>query len=172
MRTVAVALALASFVVAAPSYAAPSYADVPAPVAGPQAVPLIWSPAMIAKVKQQIALHEGRAATLQPIVARDVTAHDSLVADAAALDKAATDDASQAADFRATAATATDKKTREEFIVFANELDAYARHSAEAARTHREVARRLEETIKAMQGAVTFHLNAAARLKTALASNS
>ena len=167
MRTVAVALALASFVVAAPSYA-----DVPAPVAGPHAIPLVWSPAMIAKVKEQIALHEGRAAVLQPIVARDTTAHDSLITDAAALEKAAKDNERQAADFRATAATATDEKTRKEFIVFANELDTYAKHSEEAARTHREVARRLEDTIKAMQGAVTYHLNAAARLKTALANNS
>lgn len=167
MRTVAVALALASFAIAAPSYA-----DVPAPVAGQHAIPLVWSPAMIAKVKEQIAIHEGRAAVLQPIVARDTTAHDSLIADAAALETAAKDEARQSADFRGMAATATDEKTRKEFLVFAGELEGFAKHSEEAARTHREVARRLEETIRAMQAAVTYHLNLAAKLKTALAANS
>lgn len=167
MRTLAVALALASFVVAAPAFA-----DVPAPVAGPHAVQLVWSPAMIAKVKEQIAVHEGRAAVLQPIVARDNTAHDSLVADAAALDAAAKDEAKQSADFRGMAATAVDEKTKKEFLGFAVELETFAKHSEEAARTHREVARRLEETIRAMQAAVTFHLNLAAKLKTALANNS
>jgi len=167
MRTVAVALALASFVVAAPSYA-----DVPAPVAGPHAVPLVWSPAMIAKVKEQIALHEGRAATLQPVLGRDIVAHDSLISDAGVLEKAAKDDERQAADFRATAATAPDKKTREEFLVFARELDEYARHNEESARTHREVARRLEETIRQLQATVAYHLAQAAKLKTALAANS
>ena len=167
MRTVAVALALASFAVAAPSYA-----DVPAPVAGQHAVPLVWSPAMIAKVKEQIALHEGRAATLQPIVARDITARDALTTDAVALDKAAKDNEKQAAEFRATAATAPDEKTRKEFLVFAQELETYAKHSEESAKTHREVARRLEETIRVMQGAVTYHLDRAAKLKTALAQNS
>jgi hypothetical protein len=167
MRAVAVALVLATFVVAAPAFA-----DVPAPVAGPHAVPLVWSPAMIAKVKEQIAIHEGRAAVLQPIVARDTTAHDSLVADAAALEAAAKEEARQSADFRGMAATATDEKTRKEFLVFAAELETFAKHSEEGARTHREVARRLEDTIKAMQAAVTYHLNLAAKLKTALANNS
>jgi hypothetical protein len=167
MRIVAVALAIASFVVAAPALA-----DVPAPVAGPHAVQLVWSPALIAKVKEQIAVHEGRAAVLQPIVARDNSAHDSLVADAAALETAAKDEARQSADFRGMAATTTDEKTRKEFLVFAGELETFAKHSEEAARTHREVARRLEDTIKAMQGAVTYHLNLAAKLKTALANNS
>ena len=167
MRTVAVALALASFAIVAPSYA-----DVPAPVAGQHAIPLVWSPAMIAKVKEQIAVHEGRAAVLQPIVARDNTAHDSLIADANALDQAAKDEARQSADFRTMAATATDEKTKREFLVFAGELETFAKHSEEAARTHREVARRLEDTIKAMQAAVTYHLNLAAKLKTALANNS
>ena len=167
MRTFAVALVLASIVVAAPSFA-----DVPAPVAGPHAVPLVWSPAMIAKVKEQIGIHEGRAAALQPVVTRDTTAHDALVADAALLEQAAKDEHNQAADFRSTAATAPDKKTREEFTAFANELETFSRHSEEAAKTHREVARRLEETIKNMQGAVAYHLAIAAKLKTALANNS
>jgi hypothetical protein len=167
MRTVALGLALASLVVAAPAFA-----DVPAPVAGQHAIPLVWSPTMIAKVKEQIALHEGRAATLQPVVGRDVAAHDSLVSDAAVLEKAAKDNDRQAADFRATAATAPDKKTREEFHVFAAELEAYARHNEEAARTHREVARRLEDTIKQLQATVAYHLAQAAKLKTALANNS
>ena len=166
-RTAAVALALAAFAVTAPSYA-----DVPAGPAHAQAVPLVWSPAMIAKVKEQIALHEGRAATLQPVVARDVTAHDSLLSDAGVLEKAAKDNERQAADFRATAMTAPDKKTREEFLVFASELEVYAKHNDEAARTHREVAKRLEETIRQLQATVAYHLAQAAKLKTALAANS
>jgi hypothetical protein len=167
MRTVAVALALASFAVAAPSYA-----DVPSPVAGQHAIPLLWSPALIAKVKEQIALHEGRAATLQPIVARDITARESLTVDAVALDKAAKDNEKQAAEYRATAAMAPDEKTKKEFNGFAQELERFAKHSEESAKTHREVAHRLEETIHAMQGAVAFHLDRAAKLKTALAQNS
>lgn len=168
MRTFAVALVLASVVVAAPSFA-----DVPAPVAGPHAaVPLVWTPAMIAKVKEQIGNHERRAAGLQPIVARDVAAHDALQTDAVALDRLSKDELAQAADYRVLANTATDKKQKDEFNAFAAENEVFAKHSEQAARTHREVAQRLEETIKTMQASVTYHLDRAAKLKTALANNS
>jgi hypothetical protein len=166
MRTFAVALVLASVAVTAPALA-----DVPARV-GSSAVPLVWTPAMIAKVKEQIAIHEGRAAALQPIVARDTTARDSLRTDAAALDNAAKEELRQAAEFKALAAAATDKKQREEFNQFASELERFAKHSEEGAKTHRELARTLEETIRVMQASVTYHLGRAAALKTALANNS
>jgi len=167
MRLFAVAVVLASLAVAGPSFA-----DVPAPVAGHQAVPLVWSPALIAKVKEQIAIHEGRAAVLQPIVARDTTARDALLTDAVALDKAAKDEERQAGEFRNTANMATDKKTREEFHQFASEMERFAKHSEQSARTHREVARELGETIRAMQSVVAHHLDKAAKLKAALAANS
>ena len=44
--------------------------------------------------------------------------------------------------------------------------------SEASAQAHREVARRLEETIRVMQGAVAYHLDRAAKRKTALAQNS
>jgi hypothetical protein len=166
MRTFAVALVLASVAVSAPALA-----DVPAHV-GSSAVPLVWTPALIARVKEQIALHEGRAAALQPIVARDITARDSLKADAVALDAVAKDELRQATDFKAMAATATDAKQRAEFNQFASELETFAKHSEESAKTHRELARALEEPIRHMQAAVAHHLARAAALKTALANNS
>ncbi len=166
MRTFAVALVLASVAVAAPAFA-----DVPARV-GSSAVPLVWTPAMIAKVKEQIGLHEARAAALQPIVARDITARDSLKADATALDNAAKEELRQAAEFKNLAATATDKKQKEDFKDFANELERFAKHSEEAAKTHRELAHTLEETIRVMQASIAYHLDRAAKLKTQLANNS
>lgn len=166
MRTFAVALVLASVAVAVPASA-----DVPVRV-GQSAVPLAWTPAMIAKVKEQIAIHEGRAAALQPIVARDITARDSLKADAAALETVAKDELKQAAEFKSLAASATDPKQRAEFNQFANELETFAKHSEESAKTHRELARALEEPLRHMQAAVAHHLARAAALKTALANNS
>lgn len=166
MRTFAVALVLASVAVATPALA-----DVPARV-GASAIPLVWSPALIAKVKEQIAIHEGRAAALQPIVARDITARDSLVADAAGLETIAKDELRQAAEFKAMAALATDKAQRKQFEQFANELENFARKSEESAKTHREVAQRLAEPIRHMQADIAHHLAAAARLKTELANNS
>ena len=134
--------------------------------------PLVWSPATIAKVKEQIALHEARALALQPIVARDITARDALRADATALDNASKEELRQAAEFKAMAATSTDKKQRESFNQFANELERFAKHSEEGAKTHRELARTLEETIRVMQASVAYHLERAAKLKTELANNS
>jgi hypothetical protein len=168
MRTFAVALVLASVAVAGPALA-----DVPARVGqGQSAVPLVWSPALIAKVKEQIGIHEGRAAALQPILARDITARDSLQADAAALEQVAKDELRQAAEFKSMAALATDKSHRKEFEQFANELENFAKKSEESAKTHRELSQRLAEPIRHMQADIAYHLERAAKLKTALANNS
>ena len=154
MRAFAVALVLASIAVAAPSFSAG------------------WSPARIAKVKELIAIQEGRAAALQPIVAGDITARDALLTNAAALDQIATEEAAQALEYRNMAATAPNRKTKAEFIGFAKKLETFANRSEESATTHRELALPLEETIENMQDDVALHLERAAELKTALANNS
>lgn len=154
MRTFAVALVLASIAVAAPSFAEG------------------WSPARIAKVKELIAIHEGRAAALQPIVAGDITARDALLTNAAALDQIATDEAAQALEYRNMAATAPNRRKQSEFTVFAEKLETFSNASETSATTHRELARPLEESIEDMQDDVALHLEKAAELKTALANNS
>jgi hypothetical protein len=150
----------------APAKAAPAKAA-PAPAQPPSGN----NPAVNA-VKKNIALHEGRAAALQPVVARDIGARDSIVADAAALDGTARDDRTQAADYRTLAAVAPDAKTRTESLAFATKLETFARQSDDSAKIHRDTALRLDKTIKAMQAEVAFHLERAATLKTWLASNS
>ncbi|MCX5737079.1 MAG: hypothetical protein NTZ61_01000 [Proteobacteria bacterium] len=154
MRKFAVALVLASIAVAAPSFGE------------------IWSPARIAKVKEQIAIQEGRAAALQPIVARDITALDALQTNAAALDELVRDEAAQALEYRNLAATAPDQNTQAEFTAFAYKLEIFANLSEQSAKTHRELAGRLEESIRRMQADLNRHLGKAAELKTALANNS
>ena len=170
MRTFAVALVLASVAIAAPAFA-----DVPAPVGvgtGAGAVPLVWSPALIAKVKTQIGIDEARAAALQPILARDIASRDSLQADATALDNIAKEEDKQAAEFKAMAELATDKKQRQEFNQFSNEMEAFSKRSEESAKNNREAARALNEPIRHMQAQIARHLARAAALKTALANNS
>jgi hypothetical protein len=130
------------------------------------------NPGTINPIKNNIALHEGRAAALQPIVARDISARDSLVADAAALDQTAKDDRSQAADLRAKAAIVADPKTRAAILALATEHENFARQSDDSARIHREVTARLDTNIKLLQSAITSHLAEAAKLKTWLANNS
>jgi hypothetical protein len=154
MRTFAVALVLASIAVAAPSFAE------------------LWSPARIAKVKKLIAIQEGRAAALQPIVAGDNTALDALLTNAAALDQIATEEAAQALEYRNMAATAPNQKTQAEFTAFAEKLETFANRSEKSATTHRELARPLEESIQNMQDELALHLERAAELKSALAGNS
>jgi hypothetical protein len=154
MRTFAAALVLASIAVATPSFSE------------------TWSPARIAKVKEQIAIQEGRAAALQPIVAGDITARDALLTNAAALDQIATDEAAQALEYRNMAATAPSRKTRAEFTDFAEKLETFANLSEKSATTHRELAQPLDESIQNMQDEVALHLEKAAAQKTALANNS
>lgn len=154
MRTFAVALVLASIAVTAPSFAG------------------VWSPARIAKVKELIAIQEGRAAALQPVVAGDVTARDALLADAAALDQLAIDEAAQALEYRSMAAAAPNRRTRVEFTAFAEKLESFADLSGQSATAHRELAQPLDESIQTMQDEVALHLAKAAELKTALANNS
>jgi hypothetical protein len=149
----------------APATAIPTK-PAPAPVA-PGA-----NPATINPIKNTIALHEGRAAALQPIVVRDITARDALVADAAALDQTASNDRNQAASLRAKAASTPDSKTRNEFLALATEHDNFAKQSDESARIHREVTLRLDANIKLLQNAISSHLAEAAKLKTYLANNS
>ena len=154
MRTFAVALVLASIAVAAPSFSE------------------VWSPARIAKVKELIAIHEGRAAALQLIVADDITARDALLTNAAALDQVASEEAAQALEYRSMAATAPNRKKQTEFTVFAEKLETFADRSGKSATTHRELAQPLDESIQNMQDDVALHLERAAELKTALANNS
>ena len=167
MRKFAVALVLASIAVAAPSFA-----DVPAPVAGPHAVALLWTPAHITRVKDAIGVHEGHAKDLQPVVAADTTSRDALKTNAAALEKAAKDNRAQAIDYRTMASTETDKKNKEAFEHFANELDAFAKQNDEGAIWHKEAARKLDDHLANIQKVINWHLARAAELKTALANNS
>lgn len=154
MRTFAVALVVASIAIAAPSFSG------------------VWSPARIAKVKELIAIQEGRAAALQPIVAGDITARDALLTNAAALEQIATEEAAQALEYRSMAATAPNRKKQAEFTVFAEKLETFANSSENSATAHRELAQPLEESIQNMQDDVALHLERAAELKTALANNS
>jgi patatin-like phospholipase/acyl hydrolase len=154
MRTFVVVLGLASI-----AFASPAFSDV-------------WSPAKIAKVKEQISVQEGRAAALQPIIEADATALDALLANAAALDQLATDEASKAQEYRNMAATAPNPKTQAEFIVLAQKLETFATRSEKSATAHHELAQALDETLQNLRDDLTRHLERAAELKTDLANNS
>lgn len=154
MRTFAAALVLASIAFAAPAFSAG------------------WSPARIAKVKEQIAIQEGRAAALQPIVAGDIIARDALLTEADALDQLAADESAQALEYRNMAAAALNRRTRVEFNDFAAKLEGFADLSGQSAATHRELAQPLQASIQSMQDEVALRLAKAAELKTALANNS
>ena len=154
MRTFVVALGLASI-----AFASPAFSDV-------------WSPAKIAKVKEQIAIQEGRAAALQPIIEDDATALDALLTNAAALDQLATDEAAKAQEYRNMAAAAPNPKTQAEFIDLAQKLETFATRSEKSATTHHELAEALEDTLQNLRDAVAHLLDRVAELKTDLANNS
>ena len=153
MRMFVVALGLASIAFASPAFS-------------------VWSPAKIAKVKELIAIQEGRAAALQPIVEGDTTALDALLTDAAALDRLATEESAKAQEYRNMAATAPNPKTQAEFIDLAQKLETFATRSEKSATTHHELAQALEETLQNLRDALDLHLERAAELKTDLANNS
>ena len=154
MRTSAVALLLASI-----TFASPAFSE-------------FWSPAKIAKVKEQIQIQEGRAAALQPIIADDANALDTLLANAAALDQLATDEAAKALEYRNMAATAPNRKMQAEFIAFAQKLETFATRSEKSATTHHELAQTLEETLQNLRDELALHLERAAELRTDLVNNS
>ena len=164
MRTLAVSILFSSFVLASPALA-----QVPADA--PPVVRLTLTPAQIAKLKQQIGLHEQRAKELQPLLARDVQARQDFLADVGTLGQNAKDMRTQAAELRASAPSLP-PADRDNALAIAKDLETFAVHDDADARTKRELATKLEALIKSEQAAIQLHLDAAAKLKTFLATNS
>lgn len=164
MRKLATILILSSV-----AFAVPTLAQVP--TKAPAAVRLLWTPAQIAKARTELALQEGRMAELYPIVTHDIAARASFNADAAACDRNAKDMRGRAADLRASAATLVGKD-HDDAIAFAKELEMYALHDDNNAKTKRELAHKLDDVIKTEQASIAWHTAVANRLKTALANNS
>ena len=164
MRKLAVAVILSSL-----ALSGPALADVPAPAPG--AVRLLWSPAQIAKARQEIGIQEARVKELQPVVQHDIQARQDFNADATNLDRNAKEMRARATDYQSAAATLTGKD-RDDLLAFVRELETFARHDEENAKIKRDFSHKLDDVIKSEQAAIQWHLEVAMRLKTALANNS
>ncbi len=143
-------------------------ADDTAPVAGDPSQPLMRGEHM-AKIREEIHLHEQRAREIEPIIARDHQARHDVEADWLVLERHARDLHARANDFRSYAAELVGHQ-QNEMNNFATELDQFAAHDEENARWQHEIGERLEHAIESENAMRDWHLKIAQRLKDWLAA--
>jgi hypothetical protein len=152
------------------AFAAPmALADDARPSTGDHAQPLMGGEHM-AKIREEVRLHEQRAHELEPIIARDHQARHDVEMDWIVLERHARDLHGRANDFRAYAGEVSGR-AQNDMNTFAAELDQFAAHDEENAHWQHEMGDRLEHAIQSENLMRDWHLKLAQRLRDWLAAN-
>jgi len=157
------------------------YADDSAPPAPTPSTPTPSTPSQgaepqfggehLARIREEIHLHEMRAHELEPIIARDRQARRDVEVDWIVLERHARDLHARANDFRAYASEALSPRAQADMNMFATELDQFAAHDEDNARGQHDIAGRLDHAIEIGNNTRDWHLKLAQRLRDWLAYN-
>jgi hypothetical protein len=124
----------------------------------------------IAKIREEIRLHEARAHELEPMIARDRQARRDVEADWITLERHARDLHARANEFRAYAGEVSGR-AQGDMNTIAGELDASATHDEETARLQHDIAERLDRAIQVEDSTRDWHMKMAQRLRDWLSGN-
>ena len=125
----------------------------------------------LARIREEIHMHEQRARELEPIIARDRQARRDVEIDWVLLERHARELHARAADFRAYAGESMPPRAQGDMNMFANELDQFALHDEENAHGQHEIAERLDRSIETGNSTRDWHLRLAQRLRDWLQNN-
>jgi hypothetical protein len=146
-----------------------AYADEPVAPAGVEAKPLMSGEHM-ARIREEVRLHEQRAHEIEPIIARDRQARHDVEVDWIVLERHAKELHAKANDFRSYAGD-VGGRAQADMNNFATELDAFATHDEENAHWQHEIADRLDHAMASESQVRDWHLKMAQRLRDWLATN-
>jgi hypothetical protein len=122
-----------------------------------------------AKVREEIRLQRQRAQELEPVITRDKQARRDVEVTWTLLERHARDLHARANDFRTWAAN-YNSRVHDDFLQFATELDQFATHDEENARTQHEIGDRLDRLVQSETAQHDWHNAVAQRLEEGLNS--
>ncbi len=129
-----------------------------------------YDPGTARKIQEEISLNQSRADQLTPIINRDTQARNETGSDAAQLETTARGMHGRANEFRQMASRMPPGPQQQGLLQTATDLDNYAVHNEQLARSQRDIAERLNGLVTLMIEGRDQHLVAANRLRAMLAN--